>query len=141
MQYHSLKELFPCASRHSMPPIIPAPLHHLPGIFSFVINLIFYPRDLCSALVLDVPGVAAPIRYEVISGELIRNGPPINAQGRLVDSSASDALVVRSVVDFDVDTSNARQPTYRISVQDSNGFIYKTASADGAQCRVRSIKG
>ena len=92
-----------------------------------------------SALVLDVPGMPAPIRYEVISGELIRNGPPINAQGRLVDSSASDALVVRGVVDFDVDTSNARQPTYRISVQDSNGVIYKTASPDGAQCRVRSI--
>ena len=32
-----------------------------------------------------------------------------------------------------------RQPTYRISVQDSNGVIYKTASPDGAQCRVRSI--
>jgi hypothetical protein len=47
--------------------------------------------------------------------------------------------VVRGVIDFDVDTSNARQPTYRISVQDSNGVIYKTASADGAQCRVRSI--
>ena len=69
--------------------------------------------------------MAAPIRYEVISGELIRNGPPIKAQGRLVDSSAS----------------NPRQPTYRISVQDSNGGIYKTASADGAQCRVRSITG
>ena len=78
-----------------------------------------------SALVLDVPGMTAPIRYEVISGELIRNGPPIKAQGRLVDSSAS----------------NARQPTYRISVQDSNGVIYKTASPDGAQCRVRSITG
>jgi len=63
-----------------MPPIIPVPLHHLPGVFSFVINLIFYRRDLCSALVLDVPGMAAPIRYEVISVELIRNEPPINAQ-------------------------------------------------------------
>lgn len=49
--------------------------------------------------------------------------------------------MVRGVIDFDVDTSNARQPTYRISVQDSNGVIYKTASADGAQCRVRSVKG
>jgi hypothetical protein len=49
--------------------------------------------------------------------------------------------VVRGVIDFDVDSSNARQPTYRISVQDSNGVIYKTAGADGAQCRVRSIKG
>ena len=47
--------------------------------------------------------------------------------------------MVRGVVDFEVDTTNARQPTYRISVQDSNGVIYKTASPDGAQCRVRSI--
>ena len=93
-----------------------------------------------SALVLDVPGMAAPIRYEAIGGELIRNGPPINAQGRLVDSSASDALVVRGVVDFEVDTTNPRKPTYRIRVQDSNGVIYRTGSADGAQWRMRSIR-
>ena len=49
--------------------------------------------------------------------------------------------MVRGVVGFEVDTNNARQPTYRISVQDSNGVIYKTASADDAQCRVRSITG
>ena len=93
-----------------------------------------------SALVLRVPGMAAPIRYEAIGGELIRNGPPINAQGRLVNLSANDALVVRGVVDFDVDTSNPCQPTYRISVQDLNGVIYETGSDDGVQCRVRSIK-
>lgn len=94
-----------------------------------------------SAVVLDVPAMAAPIRYEAVGGELIRNSPAINAQGRLVDSSASGALVVRGVVDFNVDTTNPHPPTYRIGMQDSNGVIYKTGSADGAQCRVRSITG
>ena len=113
------------------------------GRVQFLINHEIQQADQArtegSALVLDVPGMAAPIRYEAVGGELIRNGPPINAQGRLVDSSASNALVVRGVVDFEVDTTNPRQPTYRISVQDSNGVIYKTGSADGGQCRVRSI--
>lgn len=94
-----------------------------------------------SALVLDVPGMAAPIRYEAIGGELIHNGPAINAKGQLVDSSASGALVVRGVVDFDVDTTNPHPPTYRIGMQDSKGVIYKTGSPGGAHCRVRSITG
>ena len=115
------------------------------GRVQFLINHEIQQADQArtegSALVLDVPGMAAPIRYEAVGGELIRNGPPINAQGRLVDSSASNALVVRGVVGFEVNTTNPRQPTYRISVQDSNGVIYKTGSADGAQCRVRSITG
>ncbi|MCP9777018.1 MULTISPECIES: hypothetical protein [unclassified Cyanobium] len=55
--------------------------------------------------------------------------------------SSNDALVVESVVYFDVDTNNPRQPNYQLSVQDSNGVIYKTGSANGAQRRVRSITG
>ena len=60
---------------------------------------------------------------------------------RLVNSSVSDALVVRGVAAFKVNTSIPRHPTYQLSVQDSNGVIYKTGSADGAQCRVHSITG
>ena len=96
-------------------------------------------RTEANSLVLIVPGIEAPIRYESIGGELIRNGPPINAQGRLVNSNAVDTLVVKGLVDFNVDTTDPRQPAYLISMRDSNGVIYKTGTAESTQCRVRSI--
>lgn len=54
---------------------------------------------------------------------------------------ASSAVVLQGVVDLDVDTSIPHQPTYRISVQDSRGVIYKTGGADGTKCRVRTVTG
>lgn len=96
-----------------------------------------------STLTLDVPGMTAPIRYTLSNGELWRNGPPIDALGRLVNTTAVDAVVVRGVQAFNVNVSNPRHPTYSLTVRDANGVTY-TTSADGnnqggAQCRVREI--
>lgn len=96
-----------------------------------------------STLNLDVPGMAAPIRYTLSNGELWRNGPPINALGRLDNTTPVDAVVVRGVQAFAVNVANPRHPTYSLTVRDANGVTY-TTSADGtnqggAQCRVREI--
>ncbi len=99
-------------------------------------------RQEGGALVLDVPGMAAPIRYTLAGGTLTRNGPPIDAQGRLMENTPPEsAPVVRGVTSFDVVATNPRHPTYRLSLQDSNGVTYTSGNADGAQCRVRSITG
>jgi hypothetical protein len=87
--------------------------------------------------------MAAPIRYTLSNGELWRNGPPINALGRLENSAPVDAVVVRGVQAFAVNVANPRHPTYSLTVRDANGVTYST-SADGtnqggAQCRVREI--
>jgi hypothetical protein len=74
-------------------------------------------RQEGGTLVLEVPEMATPIRYTLADGTLTRNGPPIDAQVRLIENtSAESAPVVR-------------------------GVTYTSGNADGAQCRVRSITG
>lgn len=92
-----------------------------------------------STLTLDVPGKTASIRYTLSNGELWRNGPLIDALGRLVNTTAVDAVVVRGVQAFNVNVTNPRHPTYNMSVSDANGVTYTAANQEGAQCRVREI--
>ena len=119
------------------------------GRVEFLINHEIQQAERASGdqdtLILHIPGMAnaKQITYTLENQELRRTGPEIDALGRLQDSETDVTpethLVARGVVDFDVDTSNPRHPTYQLSVQDSNGVIYRTGSADGAQCSVRSI--
>ncbi|MFU8885336.1 MAG: prepilin-type N-terminal cleavage/methylation domain-containing protein [Cyanobacteriota bacterium] len=94
-----------------------------------------------STLALEVPlATTATITYQLADGELQRIGPPIDAQGRLVDGEPVEALVLRGVQAFTVDVSNPRSPTYRLTVEDATGVRYSTGDdGGGAHCRVREI--
>ena len=98
------------------------------------------------SLTLEIPGMtnAPQITYSLNDQQqLVRTGPEIDALGRLQDIAQGEIpkthLVAKGVTAFNVDTTNPRTPTYRLSVRDSNGVTYTSGNADGAQCRVRSI--
>lgn len=98
-------------------------------------------------LVLQVPGLANPITYSLNDdAELRRDGPGIDAQGRLEAGASRNDLVARGVEAFVVDVSNPLAPSYRLTLRDATGMTYTTRQAagspdGGAHCRPREITG
>lgn len=97
-------------------------------------------------LQLLVPGYPDPITYthDAATRELWRNGPSIDAQGRLeAPSTRRPDLVARDVDSFTVTISNPRSPRYVLTLRDGSGARY-TVNQDsgrggGAYCRAREI--
>jgi Tfp pilus assembly protein PilW len=91
-------------------------------------------------LALEVPGVADRIVYYRSGTTLRRCGPTIDANGNLVASAVSDLPLLEGVTSFSVDTSDSGRPSYRVSLQASNGVTYSNQSQpSGTSFRSRVI--
>ncbi|MFM7314640.1 MAG: hypothetical protein ACKO0M_16020 [Cyanobium sp.] len=133
-----------------------AALRHLQdhcGWVQFLINHEIEQAESASTttageLNLTVPGFTNKptiiYRLNTDTHRLLRTGPGIDLQGRLMASSepVSD-LVARDVEAFDVTVTNPRSPRYRLTIKDTGGNTYTLTQDDGrnggAYCRARDI--
>lgn len=97
-----------------------------------------------STLTLTMPtleGITDTITYSLNAGNLIRNGPNINAaDGSLLPGTSSTDTLVGNVTEFEPEANTAnRTVTYTLNIRDPSGFTFREAKTTGAHTRTRIL--